>query len=89
MGDWAGDQRSFFYSRQIAAQRRRVIYSEETPEEDIMAGESKVAFHAFRGFVIEQMGKPSHPIIVDASNVWELVKGNKLDSLKLAVNNEI
>ena len=54
-----------------------------------MAGESKVAFHAFRGFVIEQMGKPSHPIIVDASNVWELVKGNKLDSLKLAVNNEI
>ena len=42
MGDWAGDQRSFFYSRQIAAQRRRVIYSEETPEEDIMAGEPEI-----------------------------------------------
>ena len=54
-----------------------------------MAGESKVAFHAFRGFVIEQMGKPSHSIIFGDSNVWELVKSNKLDSFKLAVNNEI
>lgn len=54
-----------------------------------MAGESKVAFHAFRGFVIEQTGKPSHSIIFGDSNVWELVKGNKLDSFKLAVNNEI
>ena len=38
---------------------------------------------------MEQMGKPSHPIIVGASNAWELVKGNKLDSFKLVVNNEI
>ena len=85
MGDWR-EISGLFYSRQTAAQRHRVIYAEETPEEDIMAGESKVAFHAFRGFVIEQMGKPSHPIIAGDSNVWEPVKGN---SLKLAVNNEI
>lgn len=82
-------QRSFFYSRQTEAQRRRVIYAEETPDEDMMAGESEVAFHAFRAFVMEYMGNPSHPIIVVGSNVWELVKDNKLDSLKLAVLNEI
>lgn len=55
----------------------------------MMAGESEVAFHAFRAFVMEHMGNPSHPIIVVGSNVWELVKDNKLDSLKLAVLNEI
>ena len=38
---------------------------------------------------MDDMGKPSHPIVVGAGNICELVKTNKLGSLKLAVLKEV
>jgi len=38
---------------------------------------------------MNDMGKPSHSIVVGISNICELVKNKKLDSLKLAVLKEI
>ena len=88
--EWrTAQQISGLFSRQTAAQRHRGIDAEEIPEEDIVAAESEMAFHALRGLVMEDMGKPSHPIIVGVSNICELVKDNKLASLKLAVLREI
>ena len=48
-----------------------------------------MTFHALRGLVMEDIGKLSHPIIVGVSNVCELVKDNRLSSLKLADLKEI
>ena len=58
-------------------------------EEDIEAAESEIAFDTLRSLVMDDMGKPSHPIIVGISNICELVKNKKLDSLKLAALKEI
>lgn len=88
--EWrTAQQISGLFSRQTAVQLHRVVDAEEVPEEDILAAESEMAFHALRGLVTEDMGKPSHPIIVDSSNICELVKDNKLGSLKLVVLTEI
>ena len=88
--EWTTTQRiSGLLLRQTAAQRHKGLYTGQIPEEGIVAGESKVAFHALRGLVMEDLGKPSHPIIVGYSNVCDLVKDNKLDLLKLPVLSEI
>ena len=62
---------------------------DEIPKEDIEAAESEMAFDTLRRLAIDDMGKPSHPIIVGVSNICELVKNKDLHSLKLAVLKEI
>lgn len=88
--EWrTAQQISSLFSRQTAAQRHRGIDAEEIPEEDIEAAESEMALDTLRSLVMDDMGKPSHPIIVGASNICELVKSKNLGSLKLAVLKEI
>ena len=88
--EWrTAQQISSLFSRQTAALRHRDIDAEEIPEEDIEATESEMAIDTLRSLVMDDMGKPSHPIIVGVSNICELVKSKKLDSLKLAVLKEI
>ena len=65
------------------------INAEEIPEGDIEAAESEMAIDTLRSLVMDDMGKPSHPIVVGVSNICDLVKNKKLDSLKLAVLREI
>ena len=60
---------------------------EDISEEGIEAKELEMSFDTLRS--LEMMGKPSHPIIVGVSNICELVKNLKLNSLKLAVPKEI
>ena len=88
--EWrTAQQISSLFSRQTAALRHRGIDAEEISEEDIEAAESEIAFDTLRSLVMDDMGKPSHPIIVGISNICELVKNKKLDSLKLAALKEI
>lgn len=58
-------------------------------EEDVEATESGIAFDTLGSLMMDDMGKPSHPINVGVSNICELVKNKKLYSLKLAVLKEI
>ena len=88
--EWRPAQQiSSLFSRQTATLRHRGIDAEEIPEEDIEVAESEMALDTLRSFVMDDMGKPSHPIIVGVSNICELVKNENLDSLKLAVLKEI
>ena len=88
--EWrTAQQISSLFSRQTAVLHHRGIDAEEIPEEDIQAAESEMAFDTLRSLVMDDMGKPSHPIVVGVSNVCELVKNKKLDSLKLAVLKDI
>jgi len=48
-----------------------------------------MAFDTLRSLVTDDMGKPSHPIIVSVSNICKHVKNKNLDSLKLAALKEI
>ncbi|CAH3046708.1 unnamed protein product, partial [Porites lobata] len=86
---WTAQQISSLFSRQTAALRHRGIDAEEISDEDIEAAVSEIAFDTLRSLVMDDMGKPSHPIIVGISNICELVKNKKLDSLKLAALKEI
>ena len=61
----------------------------KSPEEDNEDAESEMAFDTLRRLVMDDMAKPSHPIIVGVSNICELVKNKKLHSLKLTVLKEI
>ncbi|CAH3189854.1 unnamed protein product [Porites lobata] len=88
--EWrTAQQISSLFSRQTAALRHRAIDAEEISEEGIEAAESEIAFDTLRSLVMDDMGKSSHPIIVGISNICELVKNKKLDSLKLAALKEI
>ena len=88
--EWrTAQQISSLFSRQTAALRHRCIDAEEISEEDIDAAESEMAFNTLRSLVMDDMVKPSHPIIVGVNNICELVKNKKLGSLKLAVLKEI
>ena len=88
--EWrTAQQISSLFSRQTAALRHRGIDAEEISEEDIEAAESEIAFDTLRSLVMDDMGKPSHLIIVGISNICELLKNKKLDSLKLAALKEI
>ena len=88
--EWrTAQQISSLFSRQTAALRHRCIDAEEISEEDIEAAESEMAFNTLTSLVMDDMVKPSHPIIVGVNNICELVKNKKLGSLKLAVLKEI
>ena len=88
--EWrTAQQISSLFSRQTAALRHRGIDGVEISEEDIEAAESEMAFNTLRSLVMDDMVKPSHPIIVGVNNICELVKNKKLGSLKLAVLKEI
>ena len=88
--EWrTAQQISSLFSRQTAALRHRDIDAEEIPEEDIEATESEMALDTLRSLLMDDMDKPSHPIIVGVSNICELAKSKKLDSLKLPVLKEI
>ncbi|CAH3142541.1 unnamed protein product [Porites lobata] len=97
--EWrTAQQISSLFSRQTAALRHRAIRDLKIgrrdelgrlPEEGIEAAESEIAFDTLRSLVMDDMGKSSHPIIVGISNICELVKNKKLDSLKLAALKEI
>ena len=88
--EWrTAQQISSLFSRQTAALRHRGIDAEEIPEEDIEAAESEMAFVTLRSLVMDDIGKPSHPIIVGVGNICDLVKNKNLDSLKLAARKEI
>ena len=88
--EWrTAQQISSLFSRQTAAHRHGSIHAEEIPEEDIEAAESEMALDTLRSLIMDDMGKPSHPIVVGAGNICELVKTNKLGSLKLAVLKEV
>ena len=83
--EWrTAQQISSLFSRQTEVQRHRGVDAEEIPEEDIEATESEVALGTLGSLVMEDLCKSSHPIIVGVSNICELVKTNKLGSLKLA-----
>ena len=88
--EWrTAQQISSLFSRQTVALRHREIDAEEIPEEDMEATESEMALDTLRSLVMDDMDKPSHPIIVGLSNFCELAKRKRLDSLKLAVLKEI
>ena len=88
--EWrTAQQISSLFSRQTAVLHHRGIDAEEIPEEDIQAAESEMAFDTLRSLVMDDMGKPSHPIVAGVSNVCELVTNKKLDSLKLTVLKDI
>ena len=57
--------------------------------EDIEAAESEMALDTLRSLVMDDMGRPTHPVIVGTSNTCEFVKTIKLGSLKLAALKEI
>ena len=80
---------SGLFSRQRVVQRHRAVDAEEIPEEDIEAAESEVALGTLRSLAMDDLCKLSHPIIVGTSNICELVKTNKLGSLKPAFLKEI
>ena len=81
--EWRTTQQiSSLFSRQTAAHRHGSIHAEEIPEEDIEAAESEMALDTLRSLIMDDMGKPSHPIVVGAGNICELVKTNKLAVLK-------
>jgi len=83
--EWrTGQQITSLFSHLIAGLRHRGIEAEEIPEEDIEAAESEMALDTLRSLVMDDMGRPTHPIIVGTSNRCEFVKSNKLGSLKLA-----
>lgn len=82
-------QISSLFSRQTAVQRHRGVDAEEIPQEDIEAAESEVALGTLRSLAMDDLCKSSHPIIVGVSNICELVKTNKLGSLKLVFLKEI
>ena len=48
-----------------------------------------MASDTLSSLIMDDMGKPSHPIVVGTSNICELVKTNKLGSLKLAALKEV
>ena len=88
--EWrTAQQISSLFSRQTAVQRHRGVDTEVIPEEDIEAAESEMTLDTLRSLVMDDLCKSSHPIIVGASNVCELVKTKKLGSLKLAFLKEI
>ena len=62
--------------------RHRGIEAKEIPEKDIEAAESEMALDALKSLVMDDMGRPTHAIIVGTSNICEFVKINKLGSLK-------
>ena len=64
-------QVSSLLSRQTAALRHKDIDKQEIPEEDIEDTEFEKVFNALRSLVMDDMGKPSHPIIVGVSNICE------------------
>jgi len=70
-------QISSLFSHQTAALCHRGIDAEEIPEEDIKAAESEMALDTLRSLVMDDMGKPSHPIIVGVSNICKLVKNKE------------
>ena len=85
--EWrTAQQISSLFSRQTAALRHRCIDAEEISEEDIEAAESEMAFNTLRSLVMDDMVKPSHPIIVGVNNICELVKNKKLGSQKSAIS---
>ena len=88
--EWrTAQQISSLFSRQTAAQRHRAVDAEEIPDEDIEAAESEMALDTLRSLVMNDMGKPSHPIAVGDRNICELVRTNRLRSFKLAVLKEM
>ena len=88
--EWrTAQQISSLFSRQTAAQRHRAVDAEEIPDEDIEAAESEMALATLRSLVMNDMGKPGHPIAVGDRNICELVRTNRLRSFKLAVLKEM
>ena len=88
--EWrTAQQISSLFSRLTAALRHRGIEAEKIPVEDIETAESEMALDTLRSLVMDDMGRPTHPVIVGTSNIREFVKTNKLGSLKLAALKEI
>ena len=54
-----------------------------------MRAVSEMALDTLKSLVMDAMDKQSHPIIVSGSNICDLVKTDKIGSLKLAVLKEI
>ena len=88
--EWrTAQQISSMFSCQAAVQRYRGVAPEEITEEDIEAAVSEMALDTLKSLVMDDVDKQSHPIIVSGSNICDLVKTNKIVSLKLAVLKEI
>jgi len=67
--EWrTAQQITSLFSRLTAALRHRGIEAEEIPKEDIKAAESEMALDTLRSLVMDDMGRPTHPIIVGSSN---------------------
>jgi len=80
------------FSRLTAALRHRGIEAEEIEAAEgcrIEAAESEMALDTLRSLVMDDMGRPTPPIIVGTSNICKFVKSNKPGSLKLATLKEI
>ena len=67
-------QISSLFSHQTVVLHHRCIDAEEISEEDIEAAESEMAFDTLRSLVMDDMGKPSYPIIMGISNISEHVR---------------
>ena len=88
--EWrTAQQISSLFSCLTAAQRHRGVDAKEIPDEDIEPAESDMALETLRSLVMDDMGKPSHPIVVGDRNNCELVRTYRLRSVKLAVLKEI
>ena len=87
--EWrTAQQISCLFSRLTSTQRQRFADSEEISE-DIEAVEAEMALKDLRSLLIEDTEKTSHPTIVRGHNICELIKLNKLASLKLVALKEI
>ena len=86
--EWrTAQQISSLFSRQTVALRHRGIDAEEIPEEDIEAAESEMAFDTLRLLVMDDLDKPSHPIIVGVSNNCEQEQETSLTEIDSSERN--
>ena len=80
-----------FFSRLSALQRRGEANDgqDDTEEEDLVAIENEDMIHSFCEAVIDDMGVVNHPIILDETNICDLVRTGDLNQLKVSKLKEI
>ena len=80
-----------FFSRLSALQRRGEANDgqDDTDEEDLVAIENEDMIHSLNEAVIDDMGIVNHPIILDNTNICNLVRTGDLNQLKVSKLKEI
>lgn len=80
-----------FFSRLSALQRRGEANDgqDDTDEEDLVAIENEDMIHSLSEAVIDEMGVVNHPIILDDTNICDLVRTGDSNQVKVSKLKEI